>query len=680
MSWKRVVGIVAVVLVLLVLGAYFFLSIYDYNRLKPRIAKAAKDATGRELTLAGNLDVKISLSPTLTAEHISLQNASWGTRPDLATLKRLEVQIGLLPLILGRIEVKRLTLVKPDIIIETDESGKLNLEFQTPPDPKKDKQKKPPAPFKLPPLAVREVRLDNGLILYKHAKPKETYALKIDRLKASSKGFNSPLAFNLEGAYLDNPLEAEGTLGAFPALFKPDQAWPLKLALQSMKTSANLEGSIRDVMGAKGVSLAVKAYSPSIIEIGRLAGVDDLPDVGPVKLDLQVADSKPNTFKVSDIIVALADSDLAGSAEINLGRDRPKFEAELSSKNLDLRPLFAEVPNKTESKKPADKEKKRSPRIFPDDPLPVNSLNIADARIKFQGGRILLIAFALQDISLDLVLEKGRLVVDPVKSSIGGGNMVGRLEVQPQDYGVAMATTAKIENIDTSIVPQEVGISEIIDGKIKLVDIDVSSRGRSVADLMARLSGKTIIVMEESKLNNKFIDRAGKYLGGDLFRLINPVKEKGTYTTGNCLVCRLDIEKGIAKVDPLLYDTETMSVVAVGDINLRKEKLNIAFRPAPKKDKAKYSMSLGKLAEPFKLGGTLSEPSLQVDRRGATNTFVKAAGATILLGPVGLVAVLFVGETAEENPCLGALERLEETEGEPKGKKKKQKKKESMPK
>lgn len=258
--------------------------------------------------------------------------------------------------------------------------------------------------------------------------------------------------------------------------------------------------------------------------------------------------------------------------------------------------------------------------------------------------------------------------------------MVGRLEVQPQDYGVAMATTAKIENIDTSIVPQEVGISEIIDGKIKLVDIDVSSRGRSVADLMARLSGKTIIVMEESKLNNKFIDRAGKYLGGDLFRLINPVKEKGTYTTGNCLVCRLDIEKGIAKVDPLLYDTETMSVLAVGDINLRKEKLNIAFRPAPKKDKAKYSMSLGKLAEPFKLGGTLSEPSLQVDRRGATNTFVKAAGASILLGPVGLVAVLFVGETAEENPCLGALERLEETEGEPKGKKKKQKKKESMPK
>ena len=141
-------------------------------------------------------------------------------------------------------------------------------------------------------------------------------------------------------------------------------------------------------------------------------------------------------------------------------------------------------------------------------------------------------------------------------------------------------------------------------------------------------------------------------------------------------------DKGIAKVDPLLYDTATMSVVATGDINLRKEKLDIAFRPAPKKGTANYSMSLGKLAEPFKLGGRLSEPSLKVDSRGARNIFAKAAGATILLGPVGLVGVLFVSETAEENPCLGALEQLEKEGEETKAKKKKKKKqknKASMP-
>ena len=113
----------------------------------------------------------------------------------MATRKCLDVQIGLLPLLLGRIEVKSLLLVKPDILVETDESGRLNLEFEPPPDPQEDKQEKPPAPFKLPPLALREVRLDNGLILYMQGRP---YALKIDSLEASSEGFNSPLAFKRE--------------------------------------------------------------------------------------------------------------------------------------------------------------------------------------------------------------------------------------------------------------------------------------------------------------------------------------------------------------------------------------------------------------------------------------------------------------------------------------------------
>ena len=307
----------------------------------------------------------------------------------------------------------------------------------------------------------------------------------------------------------------------------------------------------------------------------------------------------------------------------------------------------------------------------PNDPLPVDSLNTADARIKFEGGRIFLFALALQDLSLDLVLEKGRLAVDPVKSLVGGGNMVGRFEVQPQNDGVAMATTAKIENVETSTLPKEAGISEIIEGRIELLDIDINSSGRSVAELMARLNGWTTIFMGEAKLNNEYIKGAGKYLGGDLFRLLNPVKEKGTHTVGNCVVGHLKIEEGIAKIDPLLYDTETMTVVAAGEINFREEKLDIAFKPLPKKEKADYSMSLGKLAEPFKLGGTLSKPSLQIDHRGATNTFAKAAGATVLLGPVGLAGVLFVGETADENPCLGALEQLEEKEETSKGKKKK---------
>jgi len=48
----------------------------------------------------------------------------------LAKIKRLKVEVALLPLIRGNIDVKQLILIEPDILIETDPSGKSNLDFK----------------------------------------------------------------------------------------------------------------------------------------------------------------------------------------------------------------------------------------------------------------------------------------------------------------------------------------------------------------------------------------------------------------------------------------------------------------------------------------------------------------------------------------------------------------------
>ncbi len=127
MRWKRIVGVAAFLFIAMIVAAYVILSTYDYNKFKPRIAKIVEDATGRALTLAGDIDLEVGLSPTLVVEDVSFQNATWGSRPELAKLKRFEIQIALLPLILKRIIVKRIILVSPDILVETDSSGKSKL-------------------------------------------------------------------------------------------------------------------------------------------------------------------------------------------------------------------------------------------------------------------------------------------------------------------------------------------------------------------------------------------------------------------------------------------------------------------------------------------------------------------------------------------------------------------------
>ena len=116
MPWKKILIVTAAVVMVLVVAVYVFLSFFDFNKLKPVISRAVKDATGRTLTIAGDINVRFGFISTLIAEDISFQNAPWGSRPQLGTLKHLEVKVKLLPLILGKFKFTHLVITKPDII------------------------------------------------------------------------------------------------------------------------------------------------------------------------------------------------------------------------------------------------------------------------------------------------------------------------------------------------------------------------------------------------------------------------------------------------------------------------------------------------------------------------------------------------------------------------------------
>ena len=141
MRWKWILGISVTVVFVLIVTGYIVIASYDFNKFKPRISDLAKQYTGRELALGGDLELGLSLFPTLVVNDVTFQNSSWGSRPQMAQVERLEVQIALLPIFRGNIYVSRLTLVNPELLIEIDKTGKSNLAFDVPekPEPKIDK-------------------------------------------------------------------------------------------------------------------------------------------------------------------------------------------------------------------------------------------------------------------------------------------------------------------------------------------------------------------------------------------------------------------------------------------------------------------------------------------------------------------------------------------------------------
>ena len=135
----------AVLVVLVVAGGAVVALSFDPDSLKPRIVAAVKQATGRDLTLNGRIRLGLSLRPTLVVQDVAFANPPGFSRPQMATLERLDLKLALMPLLSHRVEIDRLVLVKPDILLETDAQGRPNWQFTPEPGPPAPHHRRTPA-------------------------------------------------------------------------------------------------------------------------------------------------------------------------------------------------------------------------------------------------------------------------------------------------------------------------------------------------------------------------------------------------------------------------------------------------------------------------------------------------------------------------------------------------------
>src|SRR5271163_1170082 len=99
----------------------------DWNRFKPEIAALAERATGRRLTIDGDVGFALLPVPTLSAAGVRLGGAPSSTaagvpQPDLMRLKSLDARIAIGPLLGGRIVAESVVLVEPSLVVEPDRS------------------------------------------------------------------------------------------------------------------------------------------------------------------------------------------------------------------------------------------------------------------------------------------------------------------------------------------------------------------------------------------------------------------------------------------------------------------------------------------------------------------------------------------------------------------------------
>jgi hypothetical protein len=339
MRWKWILGTLTFAIVLLIAGGYALLSTYSIEDLKPKVVKAVKDATGRELTLGGNIRLEVGLTPTLAVDDVSFRNSSWGSRPELAKIKRFEVQVALFPLLSRKIEIRRFSLIEPDILIETNSAGKSNLAFETSGEAPSAQsgEARINAGSGVTALALSHLRIEKGHLAYRDYRTGATLTLSIEKLTASSSDAQSPLQISFQGAYNDKPFELDGTLIPLAALSDPDKAWPLKLTLKAAGATFAAEGELKDLMGDRSFSLNIDAKGPSISDLAKWGGASQAPPIGPFKAAVRVSKQK-NLISLEDLEVNAGTEELAllkltGTVKDLLNQRNTEIQFDLSGKD-----------------------------------------------------------------------------------------------------------------------------------------------------------------------------------------------------------------------------------------------------------------------------------------------------------------------------------------------------------
>jgi hypothetical protein len=604
------------VLVLLVVGAVVSLLLLDVDRFRGQILAEVQARTGRSATLGGPIELAISLHPTLMLTDLVIGAAPGRDGPGLLTVRRVEVQAALLPLLSGELRVQRLFVDGADLQLTRGSDGAASAAAGT-------DSVAAPAP------SLAEARVNNSRVRVRDAAGVGIEVI-VDRLTLGRGEGNDLLSFSFEGRVDGVALQASGSTGRIAALLRPDAPFPLDARIEALGFGVQVAGTIARPLRGEGIALQVQARAASLAALSGHLALDLPPDL-PLALDAAVSGDAA-TLALRDLVASLGDNRVQGQLDVALAGERPRLAGTLHAQRLDLLQLAGTAFERAGADTPE--------RVFSDAPLDFAGLRAMDADIEFSGARVNTPFGELNTLQSHLKLDNGMLRIAPLRAQRDEGTLEGSVALSaahPDRTELELEFEAR--KLDVARVLERMGQEPFVQGLADL-SVDLRGRGASSAAIAASLDGRVKLLMGEARGRLSGLDR----IVGGLTKVIGDLAGGGTgeWTPINCLAADFAIAQGIATRKVLLFDTDSVTVAGAGTIDLRRERLDLTFTPQPK------SMTLN-VSLPVHVGGTLMAPTVSADQSAA----VRRAGSLLggLLFPPAALAAFFDMGSGEDHPC-----------------------------
>lgn len=660
-SLKYVLIGVGAVLALMSVAVAAFVATFDPNAYKAEAAQAVKDATGRELAIAGDLELELFPWLALKAGRVELGNAAGFSGP-FASLEGLEARVRVAPLLRGELEIGAVVLRGVTVALAVDAEGRDNWsDLDKGGGMGADTSAATPATTgSALRFSVAGVRIDGATLGYSdaqssasaslHLKEFETGAIATGiplRFKGSAElsstapalkaavGFNGVLTAEHSLEQLEVELDAEGDM--LPAPLKDAQLSIAKVAmgeplaitgLQLRAWGLELSG---DLALAAGADAAAGSRLTGHLEAAEFAPRGLLKAFGiavPATADPKALSSMKFTFDLEQ------QGDKLALDKLKLMIDGTTLSGRIALDSIERSALRFDL-----SVDAFDADRYLPPPAPAAEPaadggietlaLPRDALRGHDIAGTLRAGKLAVAKVDLSDLRVSLVARDGRLTVKPFGAALYGGKVQGEAALDARGEVPAASIRLALAGVRIGDLLKDAFDSNMVSGAAKL-DLDLAGHGETVGALKRDLDGTVRFevvdgVIEGFNLWKEVRLGWAKYKKHQTAAASEPDRTPFESVRGGA-----SVTDGVATLEDVRAIIQFAEATAKGRIDLGASRLKVEAKAkitaAPEFGPGENLTDLKGVTLPVGISGPFAKPKIDVDMTKAAISMLKPDG------------------------------------------------------
>ncbi len=573
MRWVfRILGVIVAVVVLAVAALFIIPS----ERIARMVTEQFSAATGRSLTISGEVSPTIYPVLGVRAGGIALANADWSEAGPMLTAEQLSVGVQLIPLLSGSIEIEEVVITSPRVLLERRADGRANWQFETaaasePAATTTDGQSQQPA--QAASSGLSRISLARGVL--SDASVQFTDALSGQSVSITQLDLTVALDGDTGRAQLSGDAQVNGQALTFEAgsgdLNRMISGQVEAIALATTIGDVDLSFDGRAGLSPLTLDGAARLQAPRLDPVFNLIGQPTPSLPGNLGRNLAFAgDVTLTPDGAGAVFLRNATATLGGNAlalEADLALGAPiNLTARITGGALDFSSLTSGGAASTGGGTAPAVTTSGWPRTNID----VSGLAAANANIAVSAQSLNLGVVRLGAIDATAVLDRSRLVTTLRQVSAYNGSITGEVVVNGRG-GLSLGGNIRANGVALQPLLQDLADQDRLIGTAN-VGLQYLAVGNSMDALMRSLSGSASVAVGQGEL-------LGLDLAGMLRNFDASFRGEGSKTVFNGITATAAIANGVASNSDLVFDAPLVKATGQGTVDIGSQSMNYRFTP-----------------------------------------------------------------------------------------------------